>query len=266
MPFSNPGTQSMDPKTRLLERLDQIAIEISKRDGTLALLGLGSTGRDTDRLDQYSDLDFFVIVEASTKQQFIADLAWLRGIRPLVYSFKNTVDGHKALFDDGIFCEFAVLSPDELMSIPFDNARLIWARDGFDVTSLEPSSRTPHFGEADEGFLVGEVLTNLYVGLGRYARGERLSACFFIQHHAVTKLLDLLELWGESTDASRDRFSNERRFEQRWPKHVPLIKALTPGYARTPEAAERMLDFLSEHVDVNPSIASEIRRLLDRCR
>jgi hypothetical protein len=36
-------------------------------------------------------------------------------------------------------------------------------------------------------------LTNLYVGLGRFHRGEKLSALRFIQHHAVDRFLELTE-------------------------------------------------------------------------
>ena len=106
----------------LEKRLQQIARELAARDGTLALLGLGSVGKDTDRLDEFSDLDFFVIVNAGYKQRYIKDLGWLTAIRPLAYSFLNTPDGHKAFYDDGVFCEFAVFEAAELPGIAFEAA------------------------------------------------------------------------------------------------------------------------------------------------
>jgi hypothetical protein len=62
------------------------------------LLALGSAGLERQRLDRYSDLDFFVIVAQGYKVHYIESLDWL-------------ADGHKALMTDGIFCEFAVFEP-----------------------------------------------------------------------------------------------------------------------------------------------------------
>ncbi|MDJ0759438.1 MAG: hypothetical protein QNJ19_08560 [Woeseiaceae bacterium] len=249
-------------KAMLLTRLQQIADELAAREGSLALLGLGSVGRETDRLDEFSDLDFFVIVEPGYKAGLVDSLDWLEAIRPLGFSFRNTIDGHKALFDDGIFCEFAVFEPAELKSIPFEPGRVVWSRSGFDAELLAPPPRRLEFGEADEEFLIGELLTNLYVGLGRYARGEKLSAFFFVQHHAVVRLIALFELWDGGTQGSRDSFSNERRLEKNLPRHAELIESVTPGYWHTPEAAERMLEFLAPRTKLNELITGEIRDLI----
>ena len=250
----------------LEKRLQQIAGELAARDGTLALLGLGSVGKDTDRLDEFSDLDFFVIVDAGYKQRYISDLDWLTAIGPLAYSFLNTPDGHKALYEDGVFCEFAVFETAELPGIAFERGRVIWSRSGFDTGRLKPAPRAAEFGQSDTSFLLGELLTNLYVGLSRYARGERLSACLFVQNYAVARLISLLEIWNEADIAGGDPFSNDRRFEQRYPAHQPLVESLLAGYSGTPDSAERMLEFVCSHTDVNEVIASRIRRLIAVCR
>ncbi len=151
----------------------------------------------------------------------------------------------------------------ELAAIPFERGRIVWQRSSFDASLLIPRPTSPAFGAADESFLIGEVLTNLYVGLGRFARGELLSAFFFIQHHAVVRLIELLELWSEKSPKQRDRFSNERRFETRFPQHTALIASLTPGSADSPTAAERMLTFLASRISLNERIVLEIRALID---
>ena len=56
-----------------------------------------------DRIDIYSDLDFFAIVEEGYKQAYIDSLEWLGDVHPIAYQFRNTVDGYKLLFADGIF-------------------------------------------------------------------------------------------------------------------------------------------------------------------
>ncbi len=253
---------SKDLEKLRLTRLSQIAGELSWREEALALLGLGSVGKDVHRLDQYSDLDFFVIVEPACKSRYIDNLDWLAAVCPVGFSFRNTADGHKALYDDGVFCEFAVFEPSELRSVSYEHGRVIWRRDQFDAEQLAPPPRKPEFGEDDEDFLLGELLTNLYVGLGRFARGEKLSACFFVQHHAVIRLISLLELWGDASDDARDSFSNERRFEQRFADHLDLIGSVTPGYRATPAAAARMLDFLATRADLNELLTTEIRSLI----
>ena len=43
----------------LLKRLDDIGQSLERSGHALALIGLGSVGVELDRLDSYSDLDFF---------------------------------------------------------------------------------------------------------------------------------------------------------------------------------------------------------------
>jgi hypothetical protein len=52
----------MQIKQTLLARLDAIARSLEASGHAEALIGLGSVGLELDRLDEYSDLDFFAIV------------------------------------------------------------------------------------------------------------------------------------------------------------------------------------------------------------
>ena len=115
----------VDAKQRLLARLDAIGAALAKSGRAQALLALGSVGRDTERLDDCSDLDFFAIVEPGAKAAFLDDLGWLADIAPVAYAYRNTVDGYKLLYDDGVFCEFAVFEPAELARIPYAPGRLV---------------------------------------------------------------------------------------------------------------------------------------------
>ena len=102
--------------TGLLDRLDAIGHSLRDTGHALALIGLGSCGPDTDRLDRWSDLDFFAIVETGSKARYLDRLDWLAAAHPVALHFQNTVDGRKALMSDGVFCEFAVLPRVELGS------------------------------------------------------------------------------------------------------------------------------------------------------
>jgi hypothetical protein len=55
---------------RLLHRLDDLGAALARRGDAIALIGLGSVGIDLDRLDDHSDLDFFVIVEDDARQRY----------------------------------------------------------------------------------------------------------------------------------------------------------------------------------------------------
>ena len=253
----------MDPAQRLLERLDAIGRALEASGHGLALLALGSVGTETDRLDAYSDLDFFAIVRPGYKHAFLDTLKWLAAVYPIAYQFKNTVDGYKVLFDDGIFCEFGVFEAAELPGIAFTPGRIVWKApevgDAIALPALSAADARPR----SRDWFVGEALTNLYVGLGRERRGERLSAARFIQGYAVDRIVELAVLLDEEQPASRDRFVPERRFEQRFPGLAPYLPGFMQGYDRNVESAREILRFLEEHVDVNPALREAILDLCD---
>ena len=245
----------------LLQRLDEIGQSIARSGHGLALIGLGSVGLATERLDAYSDLDFFVIVERGAKQRYIEQLDWLEAVAPLAYHYRNTVDGHKALFRDGIFCEFAVFEADELPRIPFAPGRIVWQRDDVDDAMATPANPPPVADAHDIDWHLGEALTNLYVGLSRYRRGEKLSAARFVQQYAVDQILALLDLETATTEDDRDGFAPERRIEARHPEIAVRLPTFVQGYARTPESAAAILDYLCGKYVVNGALAAEIRGL-----
>jgi hypothetical protein len=243
--------------SELLGRLDAIADSLARDGRALALIGLGSVGVDQNRLDAHSDLDFFVIVEPEFKQAFIEDLTWLEEVAPIAFSFQNTVDGHKVLFEDGIYAEFGVFGPDELADVPADARRVVWQAEGIDASGWK--MRTPALPEPRPvDWLLGEILTNLYVGLTRLRRGERLSAERFIQGYAVDTLLELWTIVETACPADADRFDRARRFEQRFPEAANRLPDFLQGYQRSAESALAILDFLEGHFLVNAAIKRRI--------
>jgi len=250
----------MNPEL-LLKRLNEIGQSLGQSGHALALLGLGSAGEELDRMDEYSDLDFFVIVEPSYKRQYLENLDWLSHIAPIAYHFLNTHDGYKLLFADGIFCEFAVFEPDELRNVPFASERTIWKRPDVPDTLPRPTKTVTQPAQRTQEFLVGEAITNLYVGLGRDKRGERLSATRFIQGYAVDRLLELIDYIEPEVNVSRDPFVMERRFEKRHPTVAREMSAWLQGYDRNRESALAILSFLEKYFEVNAALAKTIRAL-----
>ena len=247
----------------LIERLEAIGHSLEESGHARALIGLGSVGIDQDRLDDYSDLDFFVIADVGSKQRYIENLDWLQSVHPVAYHFRNTPDGHKLLFADGVFCEFAVFEPAELGHIPFARGRMVWKQSGVDETICIPSNpETPPPTHPVE-WLVGEALTNLYVGLCRFHRGEKLSAERLVQHYAVDRLLELAALVEQETPRSRDAFANERRVERRFPAFAEELPRFVQGYERTRESAQEILSWLERHFEIDCSMAQAVRQLCE---
>ena len=158
-----------------------------------------------------------MIVETGYKATFMRDLSWLEGGHPVATYFQNTDDGYKLLYEDGIFCEFAIFEPAELARIPFAAGRIVWKRPGVDDSLALPSYLEANEAERGSDWLLGEALSNLYVGLGRYRRGENLSGTRFVEVFAVDRLLQLAALVEEETATAKDPFANERRIETRFP-------------------------------------------------
>ena len=250
------GTQEI-----LLARLDAIGTSLARSGHGLALIGLGSAGLELDRLDQYSDLDFFAIVETGHKDNYLENLAWLSSICPIAFAYRNTRDGFKLLFQDGVFCEFAVFEMPELRHIPFAPGRIVWKKNGTPETLLLPEPNQCAAAEHSIEWLAGEVLTNLYSGLCRNSRGEKLSAMRFIQVYAVDRLLEVSAKFETGTAAARDSFAFERRFEQRYPVSAQALPDFIQGYERNVQSALAILAFLARHVEVNPAMRRAIEDL-----
>ncbi|QSF43726.1 hypothetical protein [Paenibacillus tianjinensis] len=252
-------------KELLLQRLHEIGKSLERKGGALVLLGVGSVGVETERLDEYSDLDFFVIVRPGEKDRYIDRLDWLEDAHPLAYSFKNSEAGCKILFEDGIYGEYAIFEERELPEVSYTEGRVVWKDPMYDNTEIaKPVSPLPSQKSDSLDFPLNEALTNLYVGLCRYARGERLSAMRFIEVYAVDRILSVLHLLEQEVDYYPDPFGNERRLEKRYPRFAEIIGDMIQGYDRVPESALRILNFIEAVYPVNSRLSEEIRRLANR--
>lgn len=251
----------MNKRKALLKRLDDIGYSIADSGNGLALLALGSVGKELARIDQYSDLDFFVIVKPGCKKLFMDNLTWLSSIAEIAFYFQNTVDGFKLLFADGIFCEFAIFEVAELSNIPFAEGRIIWKDNNFDEAICQPSIKiSPH--KQPKEWIIGEILTNLYIGLGRYHRGEKISAFRLIQVYAIDRILELAEYIESEESIAVDIFARERRFEQRYPNIAKKLNSFMPGYQSAFQATHEIINFLEDYFVIDQKMKQAI---LDLC-
>jgi hypothetical protein len=253
-----------DRRDTLLRRLDDIGRALAQRRTALALIGLGSVGRELDRLDAYSDLDFFVIVESGHDQDYLDDLSWLATAHPVIYSFRNSDHGYKFLFADGIYGEMAIFEPDEMATAAYAPGRMVWRRADVSEALASPPVWPPARVSPSVDHLLGEALTNLYVGLARFRRGEKLSAMRFIQQYAVDRVIDLAGLLAGSPADEEDFFDKPRRFERRFPELAGVLPSLMQGYERSPESAAAILALLGRRFTLDPVMVEAIQSLLPK--
>lgn len=246
-------------KGRLARRFEELATCIERFGGGLALLALGS-GAEPERVDVWSDLDFFVVVQPGQKGRFLDDLTWLEAA-PLVWCHRNTPDGYKALYEDELLAEFAVFEPHELAGIPFAPGQIVWQVPGFDASICQPQ-RAGGFEPSDVGWLVGEILSNLFIGLGRWHRGERLAAFRAIQGWAVDGLVKLAEQVDGISAEGRDPFTLSRRVERRNPRLAPELEGVLLGVDRCPASAVAILEAVARRVEVPEAMRKAV---LARC-
>lgn len=250
---------------RLFQRLEDLALTLSNKKHALALLALGSVGVETDRADEFSDLDFFVIVEDEYKQIYIDDLSWLSDTFPLAYQFKNTKDGFKVLFEDGIYGEFAVFGQSDMPFVTQPHGRLIWKKESYQYDDLtKMKGQIPKIKSDDIDFAINEVLTNLYVGLLRTLRGERLSGYIYIESYALDRILSIVHHFEEETPIYEDAFGIERRFEKHYPEFSKKLNQMLSGYKNIGLSAEVMLNYIDSIYPINKRMKHEIEQLIIR--
>ena len=220
----------------------------------IALIGAGSAGTEIARMDQYSDIDVLLVVEDGFSPGFINDNSWFGRDLPIVFAFRDTDHGNKALLENGVFLEFAIFTQAELAQNGIPGLRTIWSKSEFSLPEL--SAQQPIVREIS--YYVDQALSNLLVGALRLRRGERLAALAMIERYALTNLL--LAYRVKHNLIIQDPFSIERRAEQTL--HVDFA-ALVQGYERLEQSLARNLAFAEENFEVNESMTQAIRDLLN---
>ncbi len=248
----------MDKKALLMERLSAIGKSLEATGDAMALLGLGSIGVETARLDKYSDLDFFVITKPGKKRRFIDNLDWLTNISDAGYYYLNTPDGYKFLYKDGIYCEFAVFEESEIAKATYSEGKIVWKDSDFDENICTPTAKRAPWKPENLDWAINESLTCIYVGLCRYARGEKLSGTRFVQSFAVDILIASSSYFAEEVKDFKDEFQHERRYENRYPELSLSLPKMIQGYDKTVESAVEILKFIESRYKVNEYIKKAI--------
>ena len=237
---------------KVKETLETLSLAAQKSPHAMALVGAGSAGAESSRMDDYSDIDFFLIVEDGFSAAFIDDNSWFGSLLPIVFSFRDTEHGNKVLLENGVFLEFAIFTEVELALYGIPGLRTIWSKSGFTLPDF-PANK---ISERELSYYVNQALSNLLVGALRLKRGERLAALVMIERHALTNLLTAYRL--KKNLKIEDPYVIERRAEQALGvDFAPLIQ----GYENLEGSLIEILNFAEKNYEVNVEIVQSIKSL-----
>jgi hypothetical protein len=208
----------------------------------LGLVALGSMSGEGAPPDEWSDHDFFVVVRPGTQERFRNRLDWLPEPGAVVFSFRETAHGLKAILRGGHLLEFAVFEPDELGLARVNRYRVLLDRERIGerlaAVRIGTERRTRAEAPGDE-WLAGQFLADLLVAAGRSRRGERLAGRQRLSAAAGHLLRLLARHLAPAEPAALDDLDPARRFERAFPRLAAEIDAALG--CDVPEAARALL-------------------------
>jgi hypothetical protein len=207
----------MDPEAHR-NFLEIIRARLEADPDVIGLVALGSTSGESPPPDEFSDHDLFVVTRSGAQPRFRTDLSWLPDPGSLVLSFEETAHGVKALYASGHLVEFAAFDLEELALARVNRYAVLLDRADVAARMARVRAASAAPPAEDERWLRGQFLTNLVVGAGRAARGERLSGHQLVRVSALGHLVALLRrpLTGPPA-AQLDDLDRFRRLERALP-------------------------------------------------
>ncbi len=251
----------------------ELRLKLAGDDRVLALIALGSMAQQDYQPDEWSDHDFFVITIQGVQEDMRQDLSWLPRPNEIVFHFRETEHGLKVLYRGGHLLEYAVFNEDELQVARLNRYRVLLDKAGLAPKLTELALSTEDFvarshTEPDKRF--AEFLMNIFVGVGRQARGEQISGRQFIKTYALTHLLHMLAAVVPTDEAHLlDNLDPFRRFEQVYSAlGAELNQILAQDTLSTAEgllslAARELRPFLSDFPD---TAVSEVQQYISKAK
>lgn len=240
------------------QRLRQIKSCLESNPIALALY-LPEDGHSFDTIRQNdSDISFTVVVEDSHKASLLFDLSWLSDIQHIAFKYQCSSNSFRFIFSDGIYCHLSVIEESEFNQLA-EGMACYWSKRA--LQNALPALTSDQAQEADLKWLLGEVCTHILTGLRCWNNGDKLSAFYYVQHHALGHLLSLIDIW-EFDTARMKKVSTDGGLEKAYPVAAEQVSRFALGYEHTPEAAKAMLDYIEQHQHVNFFLKDQIQNLL----
>lgn len=257
-------TTLTDAVTEFDAYTERLVASVASRDDVLGLVLLGS-GAQRERLDEWSDHDFYLVVRDDAAEAMRRDLSWLPEHERVVLAPRETEHGLKVVYDDGHVLEFAVATLAEVASFGTNHHVVLLDRGGVTEAIGSAYAQTPQPAPVDVDRALGLFLSLLLIGVGRARRGELVAAGAHVRTYAVG---ELLSAWTAAVPpqggALVDHLDRRRRFEDAYPQLAELDATL----GQDPEsAASALLDLAEQHLAPHvpswptPAVAAIRRRL-----
>ena len=157
---------------------------LSADDRVCALVGIGSLAQP-ERVDRWSDHDFWVITTAEGQAHFLADLSWLPNHSAIALALRPAPEYYTILYTTGHVAEFAVFALTDLTHGQLDRYWMIFDKNNVKTQIQAIYERTRDKQQTDAVRTIGHFLVTLCTGAARDARGERLSAHTYIFNYAL---------------------------------------------------------------------------------
>ena len=238
----------MTEPDRFEARSAGLADGVRRTDGLIGLVLLGSASDEAShRRDEWSDHDFFAIVEPGRGRELRADLSWLPDRESLALVGREGEIGFAAVYDDGHVFEFAFSEAGELSGAIAREATVVVDDEAGTTATLlaESRARAEAVDRFDPANDVRLLLVKLLIGTGRVRRGEVLNGGLFIRQWAVQLLVRAIRgRFAEASTPLRDTIDPMRRFEQDFPEWSARIAGAVERPAE--DAAHALFDLTRE--------------------
>lgn len=214
--------QSVDAAT--FEALTQRIVDrVKDDDRVLGLVMLGSAG-NTQRRDEWSDHDFFLITRPGEQETFRTYLWWLADEDEVAGAIRETAHGVQVILKSGHLMEFAVFDPDEI-ALARVNDRFV-VLDKADIAARIESlaaftESVVHVRPIREAAFL--LASHVLIGVSRFRRGEIMAARKRLTAIAVPELVSALLL--NHASLAPDPLDLSRRIEKVLPDEAAAIEA-----------------------------------------
>lgn len=235
---------SKDTLTRFIKYSESLTDSCIRNPKIIGLVLVGSTA-ETERVDEWSDHDFFVITETGDQEALRRDLAWLPNSTAIAFWFRETEHGLKVVYNTGEVLEFAIFDCNELSGCMVNHHRLAYGNDEVRNALAIAKNRLPEVVVGDDLADFRHFLSVIVIQVGRARRGELLTAGQGIRGTAATALLKVFTR-RLPADSRLDRLDVSRRFEF---AHPEIGKLISDALEQDPEsAAQDLLEISLTHL------------------
>ena len=157
----------------------------------IGFVGMGSTA-ERHRVDEWSDHDFALVTVDGAEDRYRHDLSWLPAAASIALSVVESHGGVKVIYADGHVLEFGITSLAGLANWAGNAYEVFYDAGGVTEAFAAVVAKPLPTGARNDAADIRLVLTQVLIGIGRYRRGEVLSAGESVRSEALAYLLRVL--------------------------------------------------------------------------